>query len=246
MRTQTRIDRARFSRALSDAMHQKGIDQPALATRLGVSQPTISDWLNQKKTPGRANLDRIMSEFGITWEDISPEGRPKRKEARAATPGPTEGQASSDIVLIPRSGFVAAGDGAYNDDMSTVQYDPYPRHEIIRLTQRSPDQLLSAVVVGDSMEPELRANDTVIFQPVDRVIDHGLYIFSLDDSTMVKFIQRLAGGAIEIIPLNPRYTRERLVPLEDADTTNLYRSELTGMTGILRIIGKVVFYPKPA
>lgn len=125
-------------------------------------------------------------------------------------------------------------------------YDPYPRRELVRLTQRDPDRLGSAVVVGDSMEPELRANDTVIYQPVEEVTDYGLYVFDIDGRTMVKLLQPGIGGVIDIIPANKRYSTERLIPVDDAETAHTYRSEQTGRTGVFRVRGKVVFYPKPA
>jgi len=78
------------------------------------------------------------------------------------------------------------------------------------------------------------------------VSDFGIYVLRMDDLALVKKVQRFGGGAIEIIPVNPAYRNEMLKPLSDADTPNMYRSEVTGMTCTCEVIGKVVFYLRPA
>ena len=96
------------------------------------------------------------------------------------------------------------------------------------------------------MEPEIRANDTVIYRITESITDAGLYILDLDGARIVKLVHRLAGGALELIPANPTYQRERLLPLNDADTENTFRSDLTGLISVIHVVGKVVFYARPA
>lgn len=43
-----------------------GIQQKELAMAIGVTQPTVSDWENNKKDPKDERLERLASYFGVT------------------------------------------------------------------------------------------------------------------------------------------------------------------------------------
>ena len=47
-----------------------GISQSELARRLGVSQPTVSDWIAGKKTPSGDKVLSLAKEMGITPERV--------------------------------------------------------------------------------------------------------------------------------------------------------------------------------
>ena len=224
------LDRDAFAHALRREQARRDLSQEELAALLGVTQQTVSDWMSQKKAPSKKNLARVVDTLGLDASKLT-------SSPAIVTP---------DVVLIPRNGYVGAGEGR-EDDAHEYHADPYPARELRRLTQRNPDGLRSAVVIGDSMYPELRANDTVIYAPTNSIGDAGLYVLRLDGAHIVKTVQRLGGGALDLIPRNTDlYHRERYTPCPDADTPNTYRSDLTGLTSILEVVGKVVFYPKPA
>ena len=98
--------------------------------------------------------------------------------------------------------------------------------------------LQSMTIVGNSMEPALWANETVSYLPTCKITDDGLYVFMLDGELKVKYLQRYAGGAIQIIPGNPIYEKELLIPVEDAPGT--YRSQQSGLVGRFEVVGKVI------
>ena len=101
-----------------------------------------------------------------------------------------------------------------------------------------PVRLLTVTVVGNSMEPELRAHAAVRYLPTREVTDDGLYVFRLDGALKVKYLQRFAGGALGVIPRNALYEKELLLPIEEAP--HLYRSQQTGLVGRLEVLGKVI------
>ena len=151
------------------------------------------------------------------------------------------------VVLIPCLARASAGDGYLNGDHSEIEsYHTYPLDEIRRLTHANPDHLRAIKAVGDSMEPEILANSTVIYVPTEEVAEHGLYVFAIDEALLIKKIQLYSGGALEIIPINPTYSREMLLPLKEADEPNTYRSQQTGLVSRFRVVGRVVFYTKAA
>lgn len=48
----------------------KAIDQKTLAIDVGVSQPAVSDWWNQKKQPKGKNLKKLACVLGVTEAEI--------------------------------------------------------------------------------------------------------------------------------------------------------------------------------
>ena len=112
------------------------------------------------------------------------------------------------------------------------------QHEENRSPTINPARLQTVTVVGNSMEPEIRAHASVSYLPTRDVTDDGLYVFALDGAFKVKYLQRFAGGAIQIIPTNPIYEKELLLPVEESPL--LYRSQQSGLVGRLEVIGKVI------
>lgn len=45
---------------------RRGIDQKQVALKIGVSQPTVSDWFNQKKNPRGERLEKLCSMLDVT------------------------------------------------------------------------------------------------------------------------------------------------------------------------------------
>jgi len=46
-------------------IERQKITHRELADRVGVSQPTVSDWVNGKKAPSRDSLPRLSAELGM-------------------------------------------------------------------------------------------------------------------------------------------------------------------------------------
>ena len=45
---------------------RRGINQKQVALKIGVSQPTVSDWFNQKKNPRGERLEKLCSLLDVT------------------------------------------------------------------------------------------------------------------------------------------------------------------------------------
>ncbi len=222
------INPERFAAALRAALGRERMTQATLARELEVSQPTVSDWVNAKKTPGMDNLARLQEVLDMPDEAI-----------RAGT---LEGAERDDIVFVPRVAYAEAGNGYVNSDPLVEERHAYSRRELRRLTNANPDRLMEITVVGDSMAPEIPPNTPVLYQPTHEISDHGIYVLLYDGSVIVKKVQRFAGGALKLIPANAEYDPEMLVPVPEADTPNTYRSQQTGLAATLRVLGKVVGY----
>ena len=237
-------------------MARKGLTQEGLAeaieARIGrrPGQSTVSNWTRGEKLPSNRYLPVIVEILGLSWEELGVSAgehhapHPSLDEPLPPERGDGQRLDMDDLVLIPRVGFVSAGPGAINEVRVPDEFEVFFRDHLIQLTHRNPDEMLSFEVVGDSMEPELRAGDTVVYVPQAQITDFGIYVLALDEQAIVKKVQRYGGGAVEIIPVNPSYSKEMLVPLPDADTPNTYRSKVSGLPCTLQVIGKVVLYKR--
>jgi transcriptional regulator with XRE-family HTH domain len=62
---------------LKSWMARQEITQVELARRLGVSQPTVWEWLNGHSRPSLDNLLALASETGITVDELARDLPPK-------------------------------------------------------------------------------------------------------------------------------------------------------------------------
>jgi phage repressor protein C with HTH and peptisase S24 domain len=243
--SQARIDPDRFADALAVQMRERGVSQYGLADLIGVTQATVSAWLNRRRLPSPDSANAALNALGIRWDEVA--ASPATSSSDGA--GESGSVSSPDVVLIPRNGRAAAASsattGVVNSNEAT-EHDAYPRSELIRITGANPDRLRSLTVIGDSLAPEIPPNTRVIYLPMEAFGGDGLYVLEIDEAAIVKRVQHLPGGTLRIKPINPDYDMVELRPLKEADTANTYRVAETGETSVVRVVGKVVFYPKPA
>lgn len=55
---------------LNDLMIGKGLTQKEIAIAVGVSRPTVSDWVNNRKDPKGQNLQNLANYLDVDWHDI--------------------------------------------------------------------------------------------------------------------------------------------------------------------------------
>lgn len=235
-----------FSVELRHRREALGLTQLDAASRLGITARTLQRYENGESAPARSErkaefLDRLAETTT----------RPARHQRTQAVAAPVAFDADNHdahaLVSIPGGGSAGAGAGRTNDG-EAVEQVLISRSEVERVTGllgRLLDGLEWVLVVGDSMQPELRAGERVYYVAGHPLNDAGIYVLEMDGERIVKMVQRLAGGVLDLIPVNRAYATERLVPIREADTANTFRSELTGQTCSLRVIGKVVFNLQP-
>ena len=59
-----------FAKNLRKYMESKGITQKELAEKIGVSAPTMNDWLQSKKYPRIDKIEKLANYFGILKSDL--------------------------------------------------------------------------------------------------------------------------------------------------------------------------------
>lgn len=194
-----------------------------LAKRSGIPRRTIGNYLSGKSEPGREQLLKLATggEVNLEWL-TSGKGEPRgaesnaserlryhsdslRSDMKAMEPSPLD----HGLVFLPlyelRAG--ASPKGVLVDDGEQPVNALAFRQEWIRQTLRvSPSDLRLIYVEGDSMEPDLRAGDIILVDHTDTTARReGIYVIRMDDALLVKQLQRLPGGQIEVISRNPAY-----------------------------------------
>jgi repressor LexA len=117
--------------------------------------------------------------------------------------------------VVPVINRVSAG---YPSDFTDLDYPPSIADEYIRCVDVHDGQAFAARVVGDSMEPQYREGDVVVFSPNTpaRSGDDCFVRFADDHSTAFKRFYQDDETTIRLQPLNNRYPAE-IYPREKID-----------------------------
>lgn len=143
--------RETLAKNLSELMHKKGIDQNRLADDIGVSQSTISNWLQQKKYPRIDKIEILAKYFGVPKSKLT-----ETKESLQAIPA----------IKVPVVSKISAGLPLY-DDSNIIEYSHVPAH-----VNRKGRELFYLRVSGDSMNKEFSDGDLVLIEK-DSPIENG-------------------------------------------------------------------------
>src|SRR5690606_3628076 len=105
--SQADLDPKRFADALAHQMRERGLSQYGLADLVGVTQATISAWLNQRRLPSPESAQAALDALGLEWGDVvaSPDSRSLTGDSSPAV-------STSDIVFVPRNGYAGAAPSA--------------------------------------------------------------------------------------------------------------------------------------
>ncbi|MEF3696564.1 LexA family transcriptional regulator [Desulfolutivibrio sp.] len=133
--------------------------------------------------------------------------------------------APEGFLLVPKvRARISAGGGSLETEAGVSGYFAF-RSEWLRRKGR-PERMVLMDVVGVSMEPEIRHGDMVLIdQSQSRIFAHAVYAFGVDDTVLVKRVEKRPGMVV-LLSDNRDYA-----PIE------LRGQEIEG----LRIIGRVVW-----
>ena len=190
-------------------------------------------WQNQA-TPSKiaADIDMTIAGFNRIWKEG---GLPKAetllkiKELKhcsldwlltgGGVPFPEEMAMSVDVSdalgnLYPLDEFVfvpqydiqaAAGHGSLVGDESPSTALPFQRSMIESLVGRDSSKLAVISVKGDSMEGVLNDGDLILLNVQESTPRDGLYVLRINENLLVKRLQSVPGGVINVISANDSY-----------------------------------------
>lgn len=198
---------------LKQAREAAGISQGKLAEAVGMRQPSIQA-IEKGEVRGTKHLLAIARALNVD-PDWLETGRAN------ASPAARHAPAAASIVEIEGDAYARlplydiraqAGRGSLAYDGEPIGWRVFDLNWIKTVSRAPIEQLKVVEVSGDSMEPTLYKGDHVLVDLGNRAIaQHGLFVLRLDESLMVKRVQKLfASGTVRIISDNPKYDAEEI------------------------------------
>lgn len=203
---------------------QLGLSQEELSRASGVPLSTLKKYESDERVPGGDALAGL-ARAGINLA--------KLLIGREDSPGPAlhVAEPAAGYVYLPLYDVrAAAGGGELVENESVVDVLAFKESWIRQELHASPDDLRLIHVVGDSMEPDLRAGDIILIDHTDQAGSReGVYVIRMDGALLVKQLQRLPGGIVRVISRNQAY-----------EPFSVRTSEINAAAGFA-IIGRVVW-----
>ncbi len=195
-------------------------NQSDLARVLGLGRAAVSLVKKKDSVPPRWILD-LASKFELDpiWLET---GRGEPQARSGSSHADEEGLCYERVPKVRAR--LSAGGGSFETEGSVEGYHSF-RTEWLH-ARGNPRNMVIMEVVGNSMEPELREGDDVLIdQSKNDVLSGGMYAVGVEDTVMVKRVERLPGTLVL-----------------HSDNTDYSPIHLTGdELNTVRIIGKVLW-----
>lgn len=213
-----RIDR------LQEAMSDAGLDQPALARKVGCTQGAISQILLGNTQRSRY-LPDIADKLGVSLQWLK--GDSDNRDP-AAPPAPTKADVAAhfDLALVPQLDLgYSMGGGSVFESYEQTGFVPFKRGWLRALAAGSFDQLFVARGEGDSMLPTIMDGDVVLIDTAQGEVrkQDRIWAVAYGDLGMIKRVRRLPDGSFSLMSDNPAVSAVNAVQEE------------------MRVIGRVVW-----
>lgn len=195
-------------------MRTKGFSQDALATKVGIKQPSIARLLAGDVRNPRY-LPEIARALGTTADYLQGEtDDPSLNlgDRRLAWHGPPVSDDRTIEIPVIDLAYGMGGSYLENVDPDAIR-EPFPLSFIRRYTKARAEDLVIADGLGDSMSPTIGSNDQLL---IDRSLDtlrvaDQIWCFSFGGVGMVKRLRPRPDGSIAILSDNPLVPEDRAV-----------------------------------
>ncbi|HHX2498647.1 TPA: S24 family peptidase [Neisseria subflava] len=184
--------------------------QAKIAADIDMTIAGFSRIWNEGGLPKSETLKKIKQLKGcsIDWL-LTGEGSPfPDSEAPKATTTDTLGNPVDidEFVFVPRYDIqAAAGHGQLVGDEQPMFAMAFRRYWIENYVTRDIKNLSVISVKGDSMEGVLNDGDTILINHGQTTPRDGLYVLRLNENLLVKRLQLIPGGIVNVISANEAY-----------------------------------------
>lgn len=194
---------------LKRARETLGYAQKGIAEAVGSKLRSWQDYEAGKKVPG-SQVIAGLARLGINanWVLTGEGAMLQAERSPQAAPEHMIQEVGEEYALVPLYDVrAAAGHGAAVEEEQVTDSLAFKRQWIHQELHANPADLYLIYVDGESMEPTLRPGDVIL---VDRrsaqaVPRDGIYVLRMDDSLLVKRLQRLPGRKVKVTSDNPAY-----------------------------------------
>ncbi|WP_167544794.1 XRE family transcriptional regulator [Brevundimonas vesicularis] len=174
------------------------VPQTLVAKRADMSLSGFNQLLKGRSEPGAFKLARIAKVLGVSLEWLATgDGKPNS--------GPF---GYVDIPLLDVR--LAAGAGSITDLAKQIGVVPMTREMLQIMGMANAEGLRFVMAEGDSMEPLISDESSVLVDIRDTRLREGVFAFRLGDELRIKRLRRLGVDGVEVISENPRYEPEVL------------------------------------
>lgn len=164
-----------------------------LSDLTGVPSNTITRWLNGDRSPGLAEIGRIMDKIGINISE--------------------PGIDITSYEMIPKVDAKAgAGSSLITDNRIQGLYAF--RRDFLQRTGLKGKNCVLFDVMGESMQPLIMDKDTILVDTAQKELRDGkIFLVTLGDELLVKMIQRTPKGCL-LVSQNPNFAP---IPVESGE-----------------------------
>lgn len=206
--------------------------QGAFAEELGVHKNSLGHYERGNRVPDAEILLKLVEMgFDANWL-LTGKGEPKAENADVVLSQDADKlkRLDEEFALIPGYNVqVAAGHGAIAGDEAPTRELAF-RRKWLRFRGLIESELALVFARGDSMEPTISDNETVMVDTSERKLRDGhIYVIRNGDHLLVKRIQTLWNDGVQLLSDNKDY------PPQEISSSDLEA---------LEVIGKVVWVGK--
>ncbi|WP_010324346.1 LexA family transcriptional regulator [Marinobacterium stanieri] len=215
-----------FSERLRLAIGSESINK--FASKCGFSESLVRKYLSGS-IPGFDKAAVMARAAGVSLEWLAGE-RGERGEVRPAEGNASESTLEDEFAMIPGYSIqVAAGTGTLPSNEKPSRKLAF-RRKWLRFRGLNEQDLVLVFAKGDSMEPTISDNNTLMIDTSQRELSDGsIYVIRTDHHLIVKRVQQLWNKGILLLSDNKEYEKQIVEPNEADD---------------LEVIGRVVWIGK--
>lgn len=204
-----------------------GVSQTGLQRLINGGEPTLSTLVALARA-ARVSIEWLATGEGRMRRDAEPitHAQPTPPACLDTLGNPVN---LDEFVFIPRFNLqAAAGFGSSSDGERPVFSMAFRRYWVQNYLHADARDLSVISVKGDSMEGVLNERDVILINHADTQPRHGLYVLRLNNDLVVKRVQPLPGGRVQVSSANESY-----LPFE---------LDLQALGEDVAIIGRVVWF----
>ncbi|MEI6897860.1 MAG: XRE family transcriptional regulator [Psychromonas sp.] len=179
----------------------------SFALRAKISPQVIRKYIQGESTPNIERLITIAQTGGVSVQWLATGEEVEKKVKYIDQPTMSKPSDFGDFVLIPGySVQVSAGFGSVGNDEKIPTRHLAFRKKWLHYKGYKPQDLIALWAKGDSMEPSIGDNNTLIVHTSEtKPVDGNIYIFRLEDQLVVKRVQVNLFGSYLLISDNNFY-----------------------------------------
>ncbi|MCG7200875.1 helix-turn-helix transcriptional regulator [Marinobacter pelagius] len=188
------------------------LSESAFAQKCKIPLSTMRKYLSGS-TPGLDKAAQIAEANGVPLEWLATGKKPTK----------TDSQFEDEFALIPGYNVqVAAGHGSLAGDESPTRELAF-RRKWLRFRGLHEQDLALVFAKGDSMEPTISDNETVMVDTSEKKLRDGhIYVIRNGDHLLVKRVQTLWNDGVQLLSDNKEY------PPQEIERSNLENMEVIG------------------